>query len=196
MLRVAILGSGRGSNAKAILEAQNKGRLGNVRIVGILSDNENARILTLGKEYGIAAKYIPPGKFKTKLTPEVEAEYVSVLQEWKTELLVLAGFMRVIKSPLLSAYPNRIINLHPSLLPEFPGLNSIQRAHEAGISETGCTVHWVNEEIDAGDIIKQTHLKINKDETLEQLEGRVHAAEHRLLPTVIRELGESWMQNG
>ena len=196
MLKVAILGSGRGSNAKAILEAQNKGGLGNVRVVGILSDNENAQILTLGKEYGVAAKYIPPGKFKTKLTPEVEAEYVSVLQEWKTELLVLAGFMRVIKSPLLSAYPNRIINLHPSLLPEFPGLNSIQRAHEAGTSETGCTVHWVNEEIDAGDIIKQTHLKINKAETLEQLEGRVHAAEHRLLPAVIRELGENWLQGG
>ena len=194
MLKVAILGSGRGSNASAILEAQTRGGLGNVRIVGILSDNENARILTLGKEYGIAAKFIPPGKFKTKLTPDVEAQYVSVLQEWKTELVVLAGFMRVIKSPLLSAYSDRIINLHPSLLPEFPGLNSIQRALEAGISETGCTVHWVNEDIDAGHIIKQAHVKIHKGDTLDQLEDRMHAAEHQLLPTVIRELAENWTQ--
>ena len=192
MIRVALLGSGRGSNANAILEAQSKGALGEVCIVGILCDNENAPMLTLGKKYGVAAKYISPGKFKTKFTPEIEAEYVSALQEWNTDLVVLAGFMRVIKSPLLSAYPNRIINLHPSLLPEYPGLNSIQRAYNDGVSETGCTVHWVNEEIDAGNVIKQAHVKIHKGETLEQFEERMHAAEHLLLPTVIRELAENW----
>ena len=188
MYRVAILGSGRGSNAKAILETQAKGGLGKARVVGIISDQENAPILSLGKAFAIAAKCVSPGGFKTKLTADTEAQYVSVLQEWKIDLLVLAGFMRVIKSPLLSAYPGRIINLHPSLLPQYPGLNSIRRALEDGADKTGCTVHWVNEEIDAGQIIKQAHVKIYKDDTLEKLSARVHTAEHQLLPAVIREL--------
>jgi phosphoribosylglycinamide formyltransferase-1 len=189
--RVAILGSGRGSNARAILEAQRKGRLGYAEVVGILSDQPDAGILDHGREFGVDSRSISAAPYKTKLEGEAESIYIRQLQSWDVQLVVLAGFMRVIKSAFLKAYAGRIINLHPSLLPRFPGLESIRRAWESGETETGCTVHWVNDTVDGGDVIRQKRVPIEPGEELAALEERVHAAEHQLLPSVIADLSRA-----
>ncbi len=187
-MNIVLLGSGTGSNAKAILEKQTQGLLGKARVTGIITDNPTARILTLGDSYHVPAIHIPSGPFKTKLTPEVEQTYVDHIRAWSADLVVLAGFMRVVKETLLNAFPGKIINLHPSLLPKYPGLHSVQRAFDAGEKECGCTVHYVNAVIDGGDIISQSRVRIEKEDTFTTLMEKVHAAEHTLLPEAIRKL--------
>lgn len=186
--RVAILGSGRGSNARAILDAEREGRLGEARVVGILSDREDAGILEHGRAFGVESRFLSAAPFKTKLEGEAEAAYIRQLEAWGTHLVVLAGFMRVIKRGFLEAFSGRIINLHPSLLPKYPGLHAVERALESGEAETGCTVHWVNATVDGGAIIGQQSVSIREGESLETLENRVHAAEHELLPAIIAQL--------
>ncbi|MGB8169947.1 MAG: formyltransferase family protein, partial [Chthoniobacteraceae bacterium] len=138
LLRLGILGSGKGSNFRAIAEAIADGRLkAETRIV--ISDVEDAGILALAKERDIRAEFVAPGRFKTKLEPDAEARVVSLLKDAEVELVVLAGYMRMIKPPLLEAFPRRIINIHPSLLPAFPGLEAWRQALAAGARETGCT---------------------------------------------------------
>lgn len=186
--RVVILGSGRGSNARAILEAQAANRLGEAQVVGILSDQADAGILEHGRAFGVPSRYLSAAPYRTKLDGEAEHQYIEQIQSWKPDLVVLAGFMRVLKHPFLSAFAGKIINLHPSLLPKYPGLESIRRALEAGEAETGCTVHWVNEEVDGGDIIDQRQVSIESGDNQSDLAERVHAAEHQLLPQVIADL--------
>lgn len=187
-MRVVILGSGKGSNAEAILLAQQAGRLGTARVVQILSDKPDAGILALGPRFGVPAKFVDPAPFKTKLEGEGETRFIAAVREAQADLVVLAGFMRVLKAGFLSAFAGKIINLHPSLLPAFPGLDGIGQAFRAGVKETGCTVHYVTLEVDAGRIIEQARVPIEPGETLESLTAKVHAAEHKLLPTVIARL--------
>ncbi len=187
MIRVVILGSGKGTNARALLQAQQNGELGLAEIVGIFSDNPTAPILKLGPRYDISAFYLKPGDYKTKLTGEAEQHWIDTIQALVPDVIVLAGFMRVLKKPFLKAFP-RIVNLHPSLLPAYPGLNSIQRALEAGEKQTGCTVHRVTADVDAGDVIDQATVNIDPADTLESLEAKVHDAEHKLLPKVVKNL--------
>ncbi|MEM9227632.1 MAG: phosphoribosylglycinamide formyltransferase [Verrucomicrobiota bacterium] len=193
MFRVVILGSGRGTNAEAILKAEEAGELGMARVLGIFCDQPNAGILKLGERFDVSSFYLHPGKYRTKLEGDAEAHWIDTIQALRPDLIVLAGFMRVIKPAFIRAFDQRIINLHPSLLPKYPGLKSIQRALEAGDPETGCTVHWVTEEIDAGEIIGQATVAIESGESLENLEAKVHAAEHELLPQVIRKLADHWL---
>lgn len=193
MVRIVILGSGRGSNAEAILNAQEAGQLGLAQVVGLFCDQPDALMLKLGPRFDVPAFYLHPGKFKTKLEGEAETHWIETIQRLQPDFIVLAGFMRVIKPPFIEAFKGRIINLHPSLLPKYPGLHSIQRAIEAGDAETGCTVHWVTPEIDAGEILGQERVPIAKGDTLEEVEARVHAAEHRLLPATIRRLADDLM---
>lgn len=190
MFRVAILGSGRGSNAEAVLKAQQQGQLGLAQVIGIFCDKQHASILELGPRFDVPAFYLDPGPYKTKMSPEAEAHWVDTIERLSPDLIVLAGFMRVIKETFLNAFEGRIINLHPSLLPKYPGLRSIQRAWEAGETETGCTVHWVTAEIDGGEIIGQARVPIYLGEPLEEVEKRVHKAEHQLLPSLIAEIAE------
>ena len=187
MVRVAVLGSGRGSNARALLRAQADGGLGLAHIVRVFCDVTDAPILELGPQFEVPAFYLNPGRFKTKLTGEAEQHWIDTIGALGPDLIVLAGFMRVIKRPFLEAFP-RTINLHPSLLPDFPGLNAIQRAWEAKVKETGCTVHWVTPEVDAGEIIQQARVTVEPGMSLDELQAKVHRAEHRLLPTVIKSL--------
>ncbi|MEM8549378.1 MAG: phosphoribosylglycinamide formyltransferase [Verrucomicrobiota bacterium] len=193
MFRVVILGSGRGSNAEAILQAEAAGKLGLARVMGIFCDQPDAGILKLGQHFDVSAFYLHPGKYRTKLEGDAEAHWIETIQALRPDLIVLAGFMRVIKPAFIRAFDERIINLHPSLLPKYPGLKSIQRALEAGDEQTGCTVHWVTEEIDAGEIIGQATVTIDPDESLENLESKVHTAEHELLPQVIKQLADHWL---
>ena len=189
-MRVVILGSGRGSNAEAILLAQQEGRLGLARVVRILSDKPEAGILALGPRFGVPAYFIDPAPFKTKLEGPGEERFIAAVQAAAPDLVVLAGFMRVLKPGFLQAFAGRIINLHPSLLPQYPGLDGIGQALRAGVKFTGCTVHHVTLEVDAGKIIEQTTVPVLPDDTLETLSERVHHAEHVLLPAVIARLSQ------
>ena len=190
-MRVAILGSGRGSNAEALLRAQAEGRLGKARVIGIWSDLPGAGILDLGPRHGVPATHLDPGPFRTKFSPERETAWAEALKAAGAELVVLAGFMRVVKEPLLSAFPRRIINLHPTLLPAFPGLDGIGQTWRSGAPEGGCTVHWVTAEIDAGAHLGQARVPRLPGDTPESFAARVHEAEHRLLPEVVARLAES-----
>jgi phosphoribosylglycinamide formyltransferase 1 len=189
-MRVVILGSGRGSNAGAILKAQAEGRLGRAKVVQIFADKADAGILALGAQYGVSAQFLDAAPFKTKLEGEGEARYIAAINACGPDLVVLAGFMRVIKPGFLNAFAGKIINLHPSLLPSFPGLDGIGQAFRRGVKITGCTVHYVTTEVDGGPIIDQAAVRIEETDTLESLAEKVHAAEHALLPAVIARLSE------
>lgn len=186
-LKLGVLGSGKGSNFRAIANAIAARTLdAEVRIV--LSDVESAGILSLARERGLPAEFVAPGKFRTKLEPEAEERVVALLREAGVELVVLAGWMRMIKAPLLEAFPHRIINIHPSLLPQFPGLEAWKQALAAGATETGCTVHYVDAGMDSGPIIAQRSVPVLPGDTAETLHARIQVAEHELYPAVLREL--------
>ncbi len=187
-MRVVILGSGRGSNAEAILLAQQAGKLGSAHVVQILSDQVHAGILALGPRFGVSAHYIDPAPFRTKLEGEGEDRFITAVHTARADLVVLAGFMRVIKPKFLTAFSGKIINLHPSLLPDFPGLDGIGQALRSGAKVTGCTVHRVSAEVDGGPIIDQAKVDITPHETFDSLAEKIHAAEHALLPAVIARL--------
>ena len=189
-MRVALLGSGRGSNADAVLRAQVEGRLGRAKVVGLWCDVPTCKMLELGPKYGVPARFLDTGPFKTKFSPEREQAWADDLKAAKVDLVVLAGFMRVIKAPLLDAFAGRIINLHPSLLPAFPGLDGIGQAFRRGVKVTGCTVHAVTAEVDGGPILDQAVVRIEAGDTLEAVAAKVHAAEHALLPAVIARLSQ------
>ncbi len=183
-LPIAILGSGKGSNCRAILERVRTGQLeADVRVV--ISDVRDAPILEIAREFSVPGAYLPPGRFRTRLEPEAELRLVQMLRDAGAALIVLAGFMRVLKAPMLEAFPRRIVNIHPSLLPKFPGLEAWKQALEAGETRTGCTVHYVDEKIDHGEIIAQREVPILPDDTPETLHARIQAAEHELYPRVI-----------
>jgi len=186
-LKIGVIGSGKGSNFKAIQDAIESGKLqAETRIV--LSDVEDAGILKLARGYSVGALHVPPGKFKTKLEPEIEKQIAELLKYKGVELVVLAGYMRMIKSPLLDAFPGRIINIHPSLLPKFPGIEAWKQALAAGEKKSGCTVHYVDEGMDTGEIIAQREVPIQPDDTAKTLHARIQVAEHELYPEVIATL--------
>jgi len=188
-LPIGILGSGRGSNCRAILERIRSGDLAaEVRVV--ISDVLDAQILDIAREFSVANAYLPPGQFRTRLEPEVENELVNMLRNAGVYLVVLAGFMRVLHAPMLNAFPRRIINIHPSLLPKFPGLEAWKQALAAGETMTGCTVHYVDEKIDHGQIVAQREVAILPDDTPETLHARIQIAEHDLYPAAIAQLSE------
>ena len=189
-MRVVILGSGRGSNAEAILLAQKAGKLGRARVVAIFADKPDAGILALGARFEVTAVFVDPAPFKTKLEGEGETRFIAAVQSAQPDLVVLAGFMRVIKPGFLTAFAGKIINLHPSLLPSFPGLDGIGQAFRRGVKVTGCTVHGVTAEVDGGPILDQVVVRIEPSDTLETLAAKVHVAEHALLPAVIARLSE------
>lgn len=187
-MKFAILGSGTGSNAAAILRAYRAGTLGKAVPVAIFCDIEGAPILGHGKTFGVPAYRLDPGPFKTKFSPEREAAWAQAIRDAGADWIVLAGFMRVLKAPLLDAFPDRILNLHPSLLPSFQGLDGIGQAWRYGVAVSGCTVHFVNSELDRGRIVDQAVVRRSPTDTLESFAQKIHDAEHQLLPDVIRRI--------
>jgi phosphoribosylglycinamide formyltransferase-1 len=183
-LKIAVLGSGKGSNFRAILSAIMEGHL---RVTPVLaaSDVADAGILTLADNLGIPTTVIDEPKFQTRLSGDVESKLVEELQASGAELIVLAGYMRLVKAPLLEAFPRRIINIHPSLLPSFPGLEAWRQALTAGVKITGCTVHFVDSGMDTGEIIAQSEVSILPGDTPETLHARIQEAEHELYPEVL-----------
>src|SRR6516164_8830568 len=190
-LPIGILGSGKGSNCRAILERIRSGDLAaEARLV--VSDVLDAPILDMAREFGVANAYLPPGRFRTRLEPEIEQQLVQMLREARVELVVLAGFMRVLHEPMLKAFPRRIINIHPSLLPKFPGLEAWKQALAAGETVTGCTVHFVDEHVDHGQVIARREVAILPHDTQETLHARIQIAEHELYPAAIAKLCEKY----
>ncbi|HVJ46913.1 MAG TPA: phosphoribosylglycinamide formyltransferase [Luteolibacter sp.] len=187
---LGILGSGSGSNMQAILDAIDAGTL-DARIALVLSDNPDAFILERAAKRGIPTGIIDCHGFKTKYPEEAQAETAARLKDAGVELVCLAGFLRLVKRPLLDAFPGRIINIHPSLLPAFPGLESWKQALEAGASESGCTVHYVDEGMDTGPVIVQESVPILPDDTDKTLHARIQVVEHRLYPEAIRKVAGS-----
>lgn len=187
LFRLGILGSGKGSNAAAIADACASGTIpGQVAVV--VSDVENAGILDRAKERGVEAVHIPPGKFRTKLDETAEAAFVEVLQKANVDLVVLAGFMRILKGEFLRTFANRVVNIHPALLPAFPGLEAWRQALEYGVKVTGVTVHFVDQGIDTGSIIAQETVPILPGDTAETLHARIQEVEKKIYPAAIAAL--------
>lgn len=184
LLAIGILGSGKGSNCRAILERIRGGTLAaDARLV--VSDVFDAGILEIAQEFGVPNAYLPPGPFRTRLDPETENALVKMLRDAGVELVVLAGFMRLLKAPMLEAFPRRIVNIHPSLLPKFPGLEAWKQALAAGEKVTGCTVHYVDAGVDSGEIIAQGEVPILPNDTPDSLHARIQIAEREIYPEVI-----------
>jgi phosphoribosylglycinamide formyltransferase-1 len=173
-VKVAVLASGRGSNFEALCS----GETGNGRILLLISDNEKAEALRKAHALGVEALYMSPGKYRTKFEEAEEMEWVRIMRSRGIELVCLAGLMRIIKGPMLEEYDGRILNIHPSLLPSFPGLNAQKQALDYGIKITGCTVHYVNAGVDTGPIILQKAVHVTDDDTVETLSGRILQQEH------------------
>ena len=186
-LKLGILGSGKGSNFVAIAEAIRAGQI-NAQVQIVLSDVEDAGILDHARQMGLRAEFIAPGRFRTKLEPQAEERVAELLREAGVDLVVLAGYMRMIKAPLLEAFPRRIINIHPSLLPQFPGLESWKQARDAGARVTGVTVHYVDGGMDTGPVIAQAEVPVLPGDTAATLHARIQVAEHALFPAVIAKL--------
>ncbi|MCI7005463.1 MAG: phosphoribosylglycinamide formyltransferase [Akkermansia muciniphila] len=183
-IRLAVLGSGSGSNCQSIFNAIDDGRL-DAEVVIVLSDHEDAFILERARRRGVPAEYMDCGGYKNKFPLELQAEIAAKLQALRVDLVCLAGFMRLVKQPLLQAFPNRILNIHPALLPNFPGVEAWKQALEAGVSQTGCTVHYVDAGMDSGEIIMQAFVPVLPGDTPESLHARIQVQEHILYPAAI-----------
>lgn len=184
--RLGVIGSGSGTNCQAVIDAIAAGTL-DAEIVLILSDRRDAGILERATQAGLPSQFIDPGH-ESSLPPAAEQAFCDALRAAGVEIIVLAGFMRVLRGPLLQHYPRRIVNIHPSLLPKYPGKNAIPAALAAGESEAGCTVHYVDDGIDTGEIIAQSSLPVMAGETVESLTRKIQLAEHVLLPVTLQKL--------
>ena len=184
MLRLGVLGSGSGSNMQAILDAIREGRL-NAEIVLVLSDNPEAFILQRAKDAGLPTALIDCRGYAQKFPVEAQLETATALRDAGAELVCLAGFMRLVKQPPLDAFPGHILNIHPSLLPAYPGLHAWEQAVDDGATESGCTVHLVDAGMDTGPIISQARVPILPGDTAATLHARIQIEEHRLYPEAI-----------
>lgn len=182
MLKVGVLASGRGSNLFALLQKCNSKRI-SAQIVVVLADNSQAKALTIAEEHKIPAIYVNPKAYSSKA--EYNLALVQRLKSYGVELVVLAGYMRILDHNFLQAFPNKVINIHPSLLPAFPGLNAQGQALKYGVKYAGCTVHYVDGGMDTGPIIAQAVVPVLPEDTEEGLAKRILVEEHKLLPKVV-----------
>ena len=182
--RLAVLGSGSGSNCQSIFNAIDDGRL-NAEVVIVLSDHADAYILERARKRNVPTGVLDCRGFKNKFPLETQAALAEQLKDLQVDIICLAGFMRLVKEPLLAAFPNRILNIHPALLPAFPGVEAWKQALEAGATRTGCTVHYVDAGMDSGEIIMQAHVPVLPDDTPETLHARIQVQEHILYPAAI-----------
>jgi phosphoribosylglycinamide formyltransferase-1 len=193
MLKLAIFGSGSGTNCQAIIDAIEAGTL-DAEIKCVLADKEDAFILERARKHNLPAIYFDCAPFKTKLDGEAEQNVLRILEEHDVNFIALAGFMRIVKDGLLSAYAGRMINIHPSLLPSFPGLDGGKQAFDYGVKYTGCTVHFVDAGVDTGAIINQRMIAIENDDTLETMMQKLHAQEHIAYPEALQWIAEGRLQ--
>ena len=186
-LRLGVLASGRGSNLQAIIDAIETGAL-HARIVVVVSNKREAPALDRARRHGITEVFLDPKPFSGR--PDTREAYdralLDVLQKYEAELVLLAGYMKIVTSVLIQAYPHRIMNIHPALLPAFPGLDVQQKALDYGVKVSGCTVHFVTEGVDEGPIIVQAAVPIHEADTAETLAARILEQEHCLYPQAVQ----------
>jgi len=192
-LGLGVLASGRGTNLQEMIDACTEGRIAAVVKV-VVSDVEAAFALERARSAGIPAVYMDPGRFKTKLEPERELEYAQCLRRHGVDLVLLAGFMRVLHSDFLSAFTGRILNIHPALLPSFPGLRAQKQALDRGVRFAGCTVHFVDDSVDGGPIVLQAVVPVHQDDTEESLSCRILKEEHRIYCEAVQLFAEGRLQ--
>ena len=188
-MRIVCLLSGSGTNLGALIEAQQRRQLGNAKLVGVFSNLLDAHCLQRARAANIATEALSHRAFSTR--EDFDRAVIQRVSPWQPDLIVLAGFMRIMSPVFVAHYHGRLINIHPSLLPKYRGLDTHRRALEAGDTEAGATVHWVTEELDGGDIIDQIRVPIEPNDTVDRLRERVLQAEHVLYPRVIRALSLS-----
>ena len=188
-IQLGVLGSGSGSNMQAILGAIADGSL-NAEIAIVLSDNPDAYILQRAKDAGIPAEVIDCGGYQTRFPDESQRQVAQQLKGAGVEIVCLAGFMRLVKQPLLDVFPNKILNIHPSLLPAYPGLMAWEQAVNDGASESGCTVHYVDAGMDTGPVILQAKVPVLPGDTADTLHARIQEQEHQLYPAAIKAVWE------
>lgn len=177
--KIAVFASGNGSNFQVIAEQ--------FPVEFVFSDHRNAYVLERAEQLGVPSYAFELKEFDSKA--DYEEAIVELLAEHEIDLVVLAGYMKIVGSTLISAYEGRIINIHPAYLPEFPGAHGIEDAWNAGVAESGVTVHWVDSGVDTGKIIKQVRVPRSADDTIEIFEARIHEAEYQLYPEVLESLG-------
>lgn len=181
--RIAVLLSGRGSNFEALADSISAGRIPNAEVAIVISNRESAAGITKARDLGIPAQVIPSTGLQREAYDKL---VVATLREKKVDLVCLAGYMRLLSAYFVAAFPNRIVNIHPSLLPAFPGLEAQRQALEHGVKFTGCTVHFVDENLDAGPIIIQAVVPVEDRDTVETLSERVLHEEHRIYSEAVR----------
>lgn len=179
---IAVFASGRGTNFAAIIRAVKKGKI-KANLALLICDNPKAGAISRAKRAGVKVALVKREDFSTK--EDFEARIIQYLKEEKIDLIVLAGFMRIIGSIILGEYKERILNIHPALLPSFKGAHGIKDAFDYGVKVTGVTVHFVDEEMDHGPIILQAPVKIEENDTPESLEAKIHKTEHKLYPEAV-----------
>jgi phosphoribosylglycinamide formyltransferase-1 len=187
-MNIVIFGSGKGTNAEAILKAEKNGQLGNSKVVGIFSDIKNSGILKIAESFCVEQRNINLSSDSPYISNIDALNILRDLADFKPDLIVLAGFMKVLPKEFIEACQNMIINIHPSLLPSFKGLNAIERAFDYGVKISGCTIHWVSEEIDGGKIIGQAPVRRMETDDLEIFRQKIQAAEHVVFPAIIANL--------
>jgi len=180
--KIAVLASGNGSNLQAMIDAVDSGRI-NAEIAVVISDIGEANALRRARKAGIKAVFADPGEFRA--ADEFDGELMSRLERCRVKLVCLAGYMRILTPAFVRRYKGRIMNIHPALLPAFKGSKAIKDAFEYGVKVTGCTVHFVTEELDSGPVITQKTVTVCDDDTLETLTEKIHEAEHEIYPQAI-----------
>lgn len=187
-VRIAVFASGAGSNFQAIVDAAGKHRLGNARVTVLITDREDAPVRRRARRKGIKELFVDPAGFVSQA--KYEDRLIAVLEQEKIDIVALAGYMRILGKKFVRRFKHRMVNIHPALLPLFRGAHAIEDAYRAGVQETGVTVHFVDEKVDHGPVILQESVRIEKDDSLESLEAKIHCVEHRLYPRVLRLLAE------
>ncbi len=188
-LRLGVLASGKGSNLEALASACRSGAL-NASLEVVLSDVEDSGALQKAADFGLRGRFIQPGAFRTKLDEDAERACIDALNEADVDYVVLTGFMRILKGEFLRAFERRVINIHPSLLPSFPGLEAWKQAFDHGVKVTGCTIHLVDQGIDTGRILAQKAVEIQDADTPTSLYARIQEAEHELYPATLQRIAE------
>lgn len=187
VLKIGVLASGRGSNLQALIDALKDGER-SYEIAAVISDKENAQALTRANDNNIPSAFINPREFLSK--EDFELAILEVIKKHKCNLICLAGFMRILTPVFITEAGVKIVNIHPSLLPAFPGLNAHQQALDYGVKYSGCTVHFVDEGVDSGPIILQAVVPVEDNDTVETLSQRILKEEHRLYPLAIKLIAE------
>ncbi len=183
MVKIAVLVSGRGSNLQAIINSIENKKI-NAVIAIVISDVQNALALEIAREHGIKTLLVDPGKFKTR--EDFDQNIIEILKKKQVTLICLTGFIRILSKTFVQQFKNRIMNIHPSLLPSFPGLNVQNKALDAGVKFSGCTVHFLDENVDTGPIICQSVVPVLDNDTVESLSERILKEEHRIYPLAIQ----------